>query len=327
MHEILTSSAFHRVFRARLAAIARTDAVTVAELVLVLANAITVHDEELVSLIRTRARQLGLMNPYSHGDQHILNYILDVDDPFSLIHHRTTSAGWKITFNELRALRPPRDSRAAIHVNHRRFDPAAFNFNNVPGERFWSGQFQHRHINLFFNKFPIEAYHSTIVPSPEDEQPQYLEPHDHALIWDLHAVLSHHQPHLIIGYNGHGAGESINHLHFQLMPEATGLKLLQPGAADEYPIPVSVFRDSDRAWRHIHRLQTDNKAFNLIYAPGRMYVVERTYSGSHQTPSWTTGFAWWELAGGILTVSEAAYKTLTDNQIAAVFSDMTPRNY
>lgn len=325
MEELQTAAGFHRIYKNQLQNLANRPSPSANQLVLVLANAVMFGDHELVELVRRRTTELGLADPKADGDEHVLSYILGVHDPFQLVHHRVTPAGWRITFNEMRSLRPSRNATKPMDHNHEPFDATKFNFSLVPDEAFWHGRHLHRPISLFYNKYPIERYHSLIVPNPDDNREQFLQPEDHAFAWDLHAVLSEHQPRLLIGYNAFGAAASVNQLHFQLMPDAPALNLLQREALDHYPIPVAHFDSSDAAWRHIHRLQSENRAFNAVYAPGRMYVIERAYSGQYQLPAWTTGFAWWELSGGILTIDEAAFRTLTDDQIQAVFTDIQPR--
>lgn len=323
MEQFRTTAGLHHLYRRHLHALATADDVSANRLVLVLANALTLGDHDLVALALHRAEQHGFLNPAGTDDEHILSFVHGVRDPFSLIHYRHTPGGWEVQFNELRALRPKRESLKAIHVVHKEYDEHSFNFNVVPQEAFWSGNWRGQNLGLYYNKFPFEQFHTLVVPEPLAGREQFIEAEDHALVWDLQAYLSREQPKLIIGYNSHGGGESVNHLHFQLAPQGGDLRLFTHDPKD-HPLPVAVFTDSAAAWRHIHRLQQTNRPFNAVYAPGRLYVIERAFQGYHQVPAWTTGFAWYELSGGIITVDEPAYKSLGDDQILAVFADMTP---
>lgn len=325
MDQLQTTAGFHHPYTRQLHAIISTPDVHANHLVLAAANAIMLHEPHLFEAVRQRAQQVNAINPAGTDDEHILSYIFSVSRPFNLIHHRVTTHGWPVSFNEFRALRPTRDAVRSINALHKQFDPKSFNFNVVPREAFWRGTFRHRRVSLFYNKFPIERYHSLIVPDPEARQEQFLEPADHALAWDAQAVLSRHQPRLVIAYNAHGAGESVNHLHFQIVPSTSDLPLMRKSVQEHYPIPVAEFSSPEAAWRHIHRLQSENRAFNAVYLPGRALIIERAFQGHYQTPSWTNGFGWYELMGGILTLDERAYRSLTDDQIAAVFADITPR--
>lgn len=324
MDELQTLQGFHTHFRRQLEVIATSTAPTANQLVLVLANAIMLQDSQLIDLVHRRATELGHLNPTGTEDEHILSYVFEAADPLSLVHRRTTPAGWQIQFNELRALRPRRESQTPMHSIRKPYDPQAFNFTVVPLEAFWTGQWKGRNVSLFFNKFPFEPYHALIVPDVTAGLEQFIEPHDHALIWDLQVFLSQHQPRLVIGYNAHGAGESVNHLHFQLTPDAGHLRLFSKQGTANHPLAIKAFDSSEAAWKELDRLQSANRPFDAVYAPGRQYIIERAFQGTHQQPSWTTGFAWYEISGGIITIDEGAFKTLTDHQITAVLEDMRP---
>jgi diadenosine tetraphosphate (Ap4A) HIT family hydrolase len=323
MDELRTIRGFHRFYRQQLNVIAEQDAPSANQLVLVLANALILKDRDLIKQVHRQAQALGYLNPTGTEDEHILSYVYEATDPLSLIHERTTPHGWQIQFNELRALRPRRESQTPMHSLRKPYDPQAFNFNMVPMEAFWKGEWHGRAVSLFYNKFPFEPYHTLIVPEPKAKLEQFIRPEDHAFIWDLQAYLSQHQPNLVIGYNPHGAGESVNHLHFQLTPGAGDLKLFK-NDSKRHPLRIDTFTTSESAWRQLDKLQITNRPFDAVYAPGRLHIIERAFQGTHQQPSWTTGFAWYEISGGIITIDEAAYRTLTDSQIEAVFEDMRP---
>jgi diadenosine tetraphosphate (Ap4A) HIT family hydrolase len=326
MEELQSIRGFHHYYRQQLERIAAQDTPSANQLVLVLANALMLKDRDLIDIVQAKAQALGHLNPVGTEDEHILSYVYESVNPLELIHRRTTPHGWQIQFNELRALRPRRESQTPMHSLRKPYDPKVFNFNMVPMEAFWKGEWKGRSVSLFFNKFPFEPYHTLIVPEPETGLEQYIRPEDHAFIWDLQAYLSKHQPNLVIGYNPHGAGESVNHLHFQLTPEAGHLRLFHPTTAGApHPLKIDTFTDSQPAWRHLNELQSKNRPFDAVYAPGRIHIIERAFQGTTQMPSWTTGFAWYEISGGIITIDETAYRRLNDSQIEAVFEDMRPQ--
>lgn len=325
MEELQTAGGFKNAYLNRLTAILRQSKISAHQLVLGAACAIALRDETLLEVVKRNCLAQDLANSGGTDDEHTLNYINNISNPLNLIHQRRTRGGWLIQFNEIRSLRPKGESKQPVTNLYQAFDDTKFNFNKVLDEMFWDGHYHNRHIQLFYNKFPINAYHSLLVPDASSNQEQFLQPADHALAWDIQSVLSRQQPRLVIGYNAYGAGASINHLHFQVMPQAPELLLLAKTTPVDYPIPVATFETPDRAWRHIHRLQSENRTFNIIYVPGRVHVIERAYQGQYQSPSWNSCFAWFELLGGIICLEERAYQTLTEDQILAVFADITPR--
>lgn len=323
MDDLGPLSRFHQVFCRRLAAMAEAPNPTAASLVLVLNHAIALGDSRLIEITIRQAKSLDLSDDHKI-DNKILRYLDNVADPIHLVRHRQTAAGWLVSYNALRALRPPRDSAMAINVVHKAYDPKSFNFNQTSGESFWQGQINSISTELFYSKYPLEPYHSLIVPDRQTNREQYLETKYHQLAWDMATHLGQFQPRLLIGYNTHGGGESINHLHFQYLPDAPDLPIFDANFVSHYPLPMTTSTSAASAWRHIQRHQARNQPFNLIYRPGLVHIIERRFSGHSQIPEWTGGFAWYELAGGILTLNEDAYSTITDATIKHVFNNLEP---
>jgi diadenosine tetraphosphate (Ap4A) HIT family hydrolase len=290
---------------------------------LVLNHAIALKDAGLIQRVLETATTLDLSDQ-TKLDNHILRHLQTVAEPLRLVRHRRTAAGWLISYNELRALRPPRDSNLAITNIHKAFDATAFNFNMTTGEKFWTGVVEDQAVELFYSKFPLEPYHSLIVPERTANREQYLENRDHQVAWQMAETLGRHQPRLLIGYNTHGGGESINQLHFQYLPTAPDLPLFDDNFVSKYPLPMITATGAAAAWRHIQRHQAHNQPFNLIYRPGLVHIIERNFTGHRPLPNWTGGFAWYELAGGILTLKPEAYASLTDADIAIMFNDLHP---
>jgi diadenosine tetraphosphate (Ap4A) HIT family hydrolase len=312
---------FRRKFRAGLNKLLQAPTVTPSRLVLVAANAIVLRDTSLLDQALAAARPL-LAAPASgepNEDLDVLRHIVRAADPFNLIHRRTTAAGWLLEFNELRALRPRREAAAAVTTIHHSFDATKFNFTRIPVESYWSGKWQHQNVAFYFNKYPIAPYHTSIVPAPGAGHPQYLTAQAHQLAWDLRAQLAETQPGLVIAYNALGAYASVNHLHFQMIPEGAHLPLLH-APAGHYPVPFTSHGTAGEAWDHIHGLQAHDQPFNLIYAADRAIVIPRQFQGTYDQPAWNTGFAWYELAGALIITDEHAFQTLTDPQIKAALA-------
>lgn len=323
MQNIGKLSDFHFVFLKRLHDILSNPTPTATSLVLVLNHAIALRDKKLISAVMEKSKSLDISDQ-TKLDNRILKYLEAIDRPLELVRHRQTTAGWLVSFNALRALRPPRDSSVAITNIHKKFDPQAFNFNLTISEKFWSGQVDGRPVELFYSKFPLEPYHSLIVPERTASREQYLESRDHQIAWDMAEKLGEHQPRLLIGYNTHGGGESINHLHFQYLPSSPELPIFEDDFVSHYPLPMVTATSAASAWKHISKHQAHNQPFNLIYRPGLVHIIERNFSGHRPNPDWTGGFAWYELAGGILTLKLDAYNSLNDSDIALMFQNLRP---
>ncbi len=219
---------------------------------------------------------------------------------------------WELQFNQMRALRPPRTSRAVVETRLRPFDPAGFHFNKpfLRKEVFWEGELAGVPVRLLYNKFPYAEMHGLLVPHPADCRPQHLTEEDHALAWDLIGGLGARLPGAGFGYNARGAAASVNHLHFQMFVRPRSHYPIESplwghnGGTRPYPLPVGCHTDRHAAWRALERLHETGRAYNLLYRPGHLYVVERAVQGTYGHSPWAGGFAWSELAGSI-TISDA----------------------
>jgi hypothetical protein len=177
MNPFSSADAFRQVFHSGLDRLLAQPRPTPAQLVLVMANAIMLRDQALLE----RVHQLASphLNPGPAAaepgeDVQILRYALGAPDPFALIHHRTTPAGRLLQFNELRARRPKREAGAAATTIHRPFEPDKFNFTRIPDESYWQGESQGRGLSLYYNKYPFEPYHTSIVLEPTAGHEQFL---------------------------------------------------------------------------------------------------------------------------------------------------------
>jgi len=239
---------------------------------------------------------------------------------------------WEVAFNPLRALRPPRASHARVQGICLPFNPNGFHFN-LPGlgqEVLWSGELLGRPARLLYNKFPFVELHGLLVPQPEREQPQLLTPEFHGWAWEVGDALGRLLPGFGLAYNSYGAHASVNHLHFQSFQRAGPLPLASPhwahnGGDTPYPAHCLRFDDPLEAWVAIDRLHVRAVPYNLLYLPGCMYLLARRPQGSYAQPAWSTGHAWYEMAGGVVSFSRDDYDQLEAEAIEAELRRVTLR--
>lgn len=237
---------------------------------------------------------------------------------------------WEVTFNPLRALRPPRASQARVEGISRAFNAHGFHFN-LPGlvqEVLWSGELLGRPARLLYNKFPFAELHGLLVPEPELELPQLLTPGRHAWAWEASEALARALPGFGLAYNSYGAGASVNHLHFHTFLRAKPLPLSRShwahnGGETAYPAHCLGFDDPIAAWAAIDRLHARAVPYNLVYLPGCLYLLARRPQGSYVAADWSTGHAWYEMAGGVTTFSRDAYDRLQAAAIEAELRNVT----
>jgi len=237
---------------------------------------------------------------------------------------------WEVAFNPLRALRPPRASQRRVEGIALAFDPNGFHFN-LPGlaqEVLWAGELLGRPVRLLYNKFPFAELHGLLVPEPERELPQLLTPELHAWAWEVGQALGRTLPGFGVAYNSYGAHASVNHLHFQTFLRTRPLPLASPhwahnGGHTPYPAHCQRFDDPLAAWMAIDRLHVRAVPYNLLYLPGRMYLLARRPQGSLTPPAWSAGHAWYEMAGGVVTFSRDDYDRLEADAIEAELRRVT----
>ncbi len=226
---------------------------------------------------------------------------------------------WLCQFNQLRSFRPKRMTNFAHNgAMFTPFKDSEFNFNKpfMQKECFWSGVYEGVPIDLFYNKYPFADLHGLIVPRREDCLPQLLLQDIHCYIWQLTQKLSLNLPGLALGYNSYGAYASVNHLHFQMFIDPQGLPIshsqwLHNNGDCEYPAKVNVFYDDLESWAFINQLHNDNQVYNLLYMPEKIFVIQRQLQGSIKTPTWSSGFTWYEMSGALLLFNNEDYKQLT----------------
>jgi hypothetical protein len=236
---------------------------------------------------------------------------------------------FELQFNHLRAFRPGRMTADAVEGVSRPFDTSGFHFNKpfLQSEIFWSGELLGERVDLLYNKFPFVPLHGLLVPERAAQYPQFLTRRYHDYVWQLCESLGEGLPGWGIGYNSYGAYASVNHLHFQTFMRATPLPVTRPewqhqGGERPYPVPCERYDSQQEAWRRIEVLHQSVCSYNLIFLPGELYCLPRRRQGSYEVAPWSSGFAWYELAGGIITPDREAFDRLDDERIATEMSKL-----
>jgi hypothetical protein len=238
---------------------------------------------------------------------------------------------WALSFNPIRALRPPRMSGARIDRLLRPFDPAAFHFNKpfLAREVFWEGELAGKPARLLYNKFPFARLHGLLVPEPARELPQYLTPELHGWAWEVSRLAGAAVPGFGLAYNSCGAHASVNHLHFQSFVVEAPLPVqdaafVHNGGGLAYPLPCRRFADAAEAWFHLDEMHSQGIPYNLIYSADCLHVLARAPQGSRAQAAWNGGFAWSELAGAITLFSRDEFERLSEAEIAAEMANLVP---
>jgi hypothetical protein len=236
---------------------------------------------------------------------------------------------WHVMFNPIRALRPPRASAQKFAGLLRPFDAAGFHFNQpfLAKEVLWEGRLAGKPARLLYNKFPFARLHGLLVPEPLREMPQHLTPELHGWAW--HLCEHSGTPGLHLGYNSHGAGASVNHLHFQSFVQADRLPLREPrfvhnGGADRYPLPCRRFSEPVDAWIEIDRLHQQNIPYNLIYSRNCLHVVARVAQDAEKLPAPSRGYGWSEMAGAVTRFSREAFEAQSASGFEAELARFAP---
>lgn len=312
--------------------------------ILVLANAI--HDPALQKIlqssVKTRYGQLAEdlqksltqgRDPDHPGDDLLVFLKLMAVGLENLQSTRSRQAGpWELQHNHLRAFRPARMSGETVTALHAPFDDRAFHFNKsfLRKEIIWEGELMGHDCRLLYNKFPFAPLHGLLVIEPEERHPQYLGKFTHDYLWRLMEALGEHLPGCGFGYNARGACSSVNHQHVQLYAgKESGYPVEHSswshnGGAQPWPLPCQRLGDANEAWHFIEELHRQNRAYNLLYRPGHLYVISRAMQGGYTPAAWAGGFAWAETAGAIILSNARDYHALTEDQIRKELEKLRP---
>jgi len=188
-------------------------------------------------------------------------------------------------------------------------------------EAFWSGKLSGRDATLFYNKYPFADFHGLLVPERESCLPQFLTEAHHSYLWQATHDLSRTLEGVGFGYNSLGAFASVNHLHFQMFVKPAGLPVMRAewrhnGGQSVYPAQCVAFDTAAASWEYLNDLHINNTPYNLLYSKDRLYVFPRQKQGCYVQPDWTSGFAWLEMAGGMITFNRESYLNLDQVTIA-----------
>jgi hypothetical protein len=63
----------------------------------------------------------------------------------------------------------------------------------------------------------------------------------------------------------------------------------------------------------------DKTSYNLLITAERIYGFERRRQGTYSHSKWTSGFAWFELAGNMLTFSRDDFENFSQEQVTREF--------
>lgn len=229
---------------------------------------------------------------------------------------------WEAQFNQLRSFRPRRISAHVPQGLHVPFDEAGFHFNKpfMQKEAFWAGELSGRQATLYYNKYPFVDFHGLLVPERERSHPQFLTEAHHHYMWQTTQDLSRTLEGVGFGYNSLGAFASVNHLHFQMFVKPEGLPVMAAewqhnGGDTPYPVDCVTFYAAADAWRFLRGLHAKNTSYNLLYSKNALYIFPRKMQGSYAQPDWTSGFAWHEMAGGMITFNRESYAALDQLEI------------
>ncbi len=242
----------------------------------------------------------------------------------------TRHAGpWQVTFNPLRALRPPRISGQRFDGLLRAFDPAGFHFNKpfLTREVLWEGELEGKATRLLYNKFPFARLHGLVVPEPSHELPQHLTPELHGWAWDVRAQSG--VSGLCLGYNSAGAGASVNHLHFQSFLLSERLPVQDPrfahnGGTEPYPLPCRRINDPRAAWVEIDRLHQAGVPYNLVYTSDGLYLIPRVPQDSAHLDTASRSYGWSEMAGAVTLFGREAWEALEAPAFEAMLARFAP---
>ena len=236
--------------------------------------------------------------------------------------HRTLGE-WTLQFNHIRSFRPQRTAARLVASIDIPFNENGFHYDAALCEResFWSGSLAGKNVSLLYNKYPFARLHALLLPEPELKQRQILDMDNHIWAWEATQSLAQDLPGFGLGYNSLGTFASVNHLHFQSFIEPRGMPVMQTswkhnGGNLDYPLPCQVFSSIAESWQWMERIYTQNlNSFNLIYTSGKVYCFERKRQGTYRHAQWTSGFAWYELSGNMITFSREDFSALTPDRI------------
>jgi len=239
---------------------------------------------------------------------------------------------WTLQFNHIRSFRPQRTASRAVASINIPFNENSFHYDDAlcRRESFWSGPLMEKNTYLLYNKYPFARLHALLIPEPNKKIRQYLDREYHQWAWKVTESIAHDLPGFGLGYNSLGTFASVNHLHFQSFIQPRGMPVesnvwRHNGGHKEYPLECMAFNNFEESWRWMERIyKQDTTSFNLLYTPGRLFGFERKRQSTYRHASWTSGFAFYELSGNMITFSREDFSGLTIDQIEKEFKKLKP---
>ncbi len=293
-----------------------------------LSPALSVRHAELVAVLTDTLRQ-GRKLADPEDDVMVFLKLLAIGFDHLKTMDSRRAGPWALSFNPIRALRPPRVSGMKFETLLRPFDEAGFHFNKpfLAKEILWEGELAGKSARLLYNKFPFARLHGLLVPEPLRQFPQYLTPELHGWAWDLCTQTG--VSGLSLGYNSTGAGASVNHLHFQSFVQSRPLpvqdaRFAHNGGSEPYPLPCRRFTDAESAWLHLDQLHQHDTPYNLIYGKDCLHLVARLPQDSSRLGAQSRGYGWSEMAGAVTLFSREGFENLTAAEFEGELASFSP---
>ncbi|MFZ6028009.1 MAG: hypothetical protein ACOYYS_09860 [Chloroflexota bacterium] len=237
---------------------------------------------------------------------------------------------WRLQFNHIRSFRPQRTAARKVNSICEPFNENGFFYTPELCQRecFWSGELAGKPAYLLYNKYPFARMHTLLIPEPQMHHPQMLTAELHAWAWQATQWLAEDLPGFGLGYNAIGTFASVNHLHFQSFIEPSGMPVTwgiwqHNGGSEAYPTACVVFDNWEESWRWIASIhERDVTSYNVLYTLGRIYCFERKRQGSYKHASWTSGFAWFEVCGNLITFNHEDFSTISFEKVELEFKKL-----
>ena len=273
-----------------------------------------------LTTVKTRS-----MNAIPADDLEVFKALGELDFSSLPLASKKTLGHWQLQFNALRSFRPVRTSQQKVCALFQPFDDNSFHFNKpfLAREKLWQGVLAGTQTRILYNKFPFADYHALLVLNPEARKPQFLEQQDCLLTQEILEEMRALDG-IGMAYNSLGAYASVNHQHWHLFlsendyPVESALWKHNNGP-ENYPVGVDCFHSLSEAWPVIDKYQQLQHSFNLFARPHRTYLVRRRKQGDYLHSEWTSGYAWSEMMGNIVTTRAHDYRNLNARTIEQEF--------
>lgn len=243
---------------------------------------------------------------------------------------RRIAGGFEIVLNPLRSLRPARMASKSRDALCEPFNDEAFNFNRsfLRREILFEDSFEKHRFRVLYNKFPFAPWHLLIAPDPDQCLSQCLGSEHHMLAWTLVEEAAESLPGFALSYNSLGAGASVNHLHMQGVLRSQAFPVEMPGwrhngGTNAYPAECLVADSVAESLEMITDFHCREQPYNLLYRPGRLYLLPRSLEQPVSLPSWVEGVAWHEMCGVMTVADRYSFEMIDEDEIRKLLSSMS----